>query len=230
MSEQADIAARGSYTRPVSCTAGSCAEGCANNDPTKSAQPCGCDEGAHYTCVRHSAAGVVDKYITERYGPESETLDGLAADLNVSVKDLLDYAQESVDPVESFDLITKGPRVTPTRATTLPTDPAERKKYPIATGFMDYFPDAIAAIAHVSWVGNNQHNPGQPLHWARGKSMDQDDTTMRHMLERGGGSTSGFDADGQLHRAKQAWRTLAALQLEIEDLKARGLYPPKEGQ
>lgn len=160
-----------------------------NTDPAKSATYCGCDEGAHYHCAQHS-----------------ETVQSLADSMLVSVAELVTYAHESVGASSA----------TPTRATTLPTDPAERKKYPIATGFMDYFPDAIAAVAHVSWVGNNQHNPGQPLHWARGKSMDQDDTAMRHMLERGGGNVSGRDTDGVRHLAKAAWRILAALQLEIE--------------
>ena len=49
----------------------------------------------------------------------------------------------------------------------LPTKPDERKTYPIATGVLDYFPDAIAAVAYLSFRGNQQHNPGQPLHWAR---------------------------------------------------------------
>lgn len=101
--------------------------------------------------------------------------------------------------------------VAPTRATTLPEDPAERKKYPLATGFFDYFPDAIVAVSRVSWQGNEQHNPGEPLHWARGKSMDQDDTMLRHFAERGT-----LDKDGQRHSAKLAWRALAILQLEIE--------------
>jgi len=99
----------------------------------------------------------------------------------------------------------------PTRASTLPDDPKERKKYPVGTGVMDYFPDALVAIARVSYEGNEQHNPGEPLHWARGKSMDQDDTIMRHFLERGK-----FDADGVRHSAKMAWRALALLQMEIE--------------
>lgn len=98
-----------------------------------------------------------------------------------------------------------------TRATTLPEDSQERKKYPVASGVLDYFPDALVAIAHVSYLGNEQHNPGEPLHWARGKSMDQDDTIIRHFLARGT-----LDTDGQRHTAKLAWRALALLQLEIE--------------
>lgn len=99
----------------------------------------------------------------------------------------------------------------PTRATTLPGDPAERKKYPIASGVLDYFPDALAALAHLSWKGNEQHNPGQPLHWDRSKSSDEADTMLRHFLQRGT-----FDTDGIRHSVKAAWRALALLQKEIE--------------
>ena len=99
----------------------------------------------------------------------------------------------------------------PTRATILPEDPAKRKKFPIASGVLDYFPDALVAVSEVSQVGNDQHNPGQPLHWARGKSSDEADTCMRHFLQRGT-----VDVDGLRHTAKAAWRILALLQKEIE--------------
>lgn len=93
----------------------------------------------------------------------------------------------------------------------LPVSAHDRKQIPIATGVLDYFPAALAEVAKVSFAGNQQHNPGQPLHWARGKSTDQDDTIIRHFLERGG-----LDSDGQRHSAKLAWRALALLQLELE--------------
>lgn len=99
----------------------------------------------------------------------------------------------------------------PTRATTLPEDAAERKTFPVASGFLDYFPDAIAAVSHVSWMGNEQHNPGQPLNWNRSKSTDESDTMLRHFLQRGT-----LDTDGQRHSAKMVWRALAILQKEIE--------------
>jgi hypothetical protein len=105
-----------------------------------------------------------------------------------------------------------GPGGAPTRATILPTSAAERKRYPVASGFMDYFPDAVAAISNLSYVGNEQHNPGQPLHWARGKSTDEADTMMRHFLQRGT-----TDTDGIRHSVKMAWRAMALLQKEIED-------------
>ena len=93
----------------------------------------------------------------------------------------------------------------------LPTDPKERKTYPIGTGVLDYFPNALAEIARVSYQGNQQHNPGEPLHWARSKSADQADTIIRHFMERGK-----IDSDGMRHSAKLAWRALALLQLELE--------------
>jgi len=97
------------------------------------------------------------------------------------------------------------------KSDTLQTEAAKRKKYPVATGFVDYFKSAIMEVAHVSFHGNEQHNPGEPLHWARDKSMDQADALMRHFLERGT-----RDSDGLRHSAKMAWRAMAILQLEIE--------------
>ena len=97
----------------------------------------------------------------------------------------------------------------------LPSDAAERKAIPIATGFVDYFPDAIAAVAALSKVGNDQHNPGKPLHWDRSKSGDEGDTLMRHFLERGT-----IDTDGVRHSTKMAWRAMALLQKELELIKA----------
>jgi hypothetical protein len=76
---------------------------------------------------------------------------------------------------------------------------------------LDYFPDALLAVAEVSQAGNDQHNPGQPLHWNRAKSTDEANTLGRHLLQRGT-----FDTDGKRHSAKVAWRALALLQKEIE--------------
>ena len=86
-----------------------------------------------------------------------------------------------------------------------------RKGTPIYSGVMMYFPLALAAVAQASKVGNDQHNPGEPLHWARGKSDDHLDAMARHALEAGK-----IDTDGIRHSAKVAWRALANLQLELE--------------
>lgn len=94
----------------------------------------------------------------------------------------------------------------------LPSDAKTRKGIPIASGVLDYFPDALAAVAEVSRIGNEQHNAGQPLHWAKEKSTDHADCIVRHLIERGT-----VDTDGGRHSAKLAWRALALLQTEIEN-------------
>lgn len=98
----------------------------------------------------------------------------------------------------------------------LPKDAKERKTYPITSGVLDYFPDALAAVAHVSFIGNAQHNPGQPLHWDKSKSTDEADALIRHLIQRGS-----VDSDGMRHSAKVAWRALALLQREIESEKVQ---------
>ncbi len=95
-------------------------------------------------------------------------------------------------------------------------DAKERKQTPIATGVIDYFPDALAAVAQCSFAGNEQHNPGTPLHWDRSKSGDESDALIRHFLDRGT-----IDNDGIRHSAKVAWRALAVLQKEIESEEAK---------
>ena len=105
----------------------------------------------------------------------------------------------------------------------LPTDKQQRKQMPMARGLLDYFPDALAAVANVSFVGNEQHNPGEPMHWARGKSDDHADCLIRHVAERGT-----VDDDGLRHTAKVAWRALAMLQLELEQQASPDLVSPPQ--
>jgi hypothetical protein len=90
--------------------------------------------------------------------------------------------------------------------------PNDRKDYPVARGLLDYFPDACKAVAHVSKVANDQHNPGEEMHWDKSKSTDHADCLLRHLIERGT-----RDTDGLRHTAKVAWRAMALLQTEIED-------------
>lgn len=100
----------------------------------------------------------------------------------------------------------------------LPVAHADRKATPITSGVLDYFPAALAEVARVSKAGNDQHNPGQPLHWAREKSFDHADCITRHLIQRGA-----IDTDGHRHSAKMAWRALALLQEELE--AAAGFVP-----
>ena len=94
----------------------------------------------------------------------------------------------------------------------LPTDAQARKAIPVATGFVDYFPKAMVEVATLSRIGNDQHNPGKPLHWDRAKSGDESDALMRHFIQRGT-----LDTDGVRHTAKVAWRAMALLEKELEN-------------
>lgn len=98
-----------------------------------------------------------------------------------------------------------------TQYNVLPEDSSERKAYPMCTGLIDYFPAALAYVAKISKIGNDKHNPGEPLHHARGKSMDHPDCILRHLVDRGR-----KDADGVRHSGYLAWRALAMLQEELE--------------
>ena len=88
---------------------------------------------------------------------------------------------------------------------------SDRKKIPVYSGVLKYFPDAIKEVSKVSYAGNQQHHPDKPLHWDRNKSTDELDALSRHLIDAGT-----FDDDGVRHSAKVAWRALANLQKEIE--------------
>lgn len=97
----------------------------------------------------------------------------------------------------------------------LPTDSEERKQIPIFSGVLNYFPLAIAAVARVSKRGNDKHNPGQPLHWSRGKSMDHADCIARHLID----VETVDPKTGEYEDAQAlAWRALAKLQ-ELEETR-----------
>jgi len=88
-----------------------------------------------------------------------------------------------------------------------------RKEMPVYSGVIKYFPDAIKQVAKLSYTGNLQHNPGQPLHWNREKSMDHYDSMMRHAIDS---INEPLDDDKIPHKVKVAWRALAELQVDIE--------------
>ena len=97
---------------------------------------------------------------------------------------------------------------------------AQRKEYPITTGCLDYFRDALLLVSHVSYKGNQKHNKGEPLHWARSKSADEEDAIGRHLVNR-----YEMDPEIDLEEAAQlAWGWLAFLQKLAE--KTRNIKPP----
>lgn len=98
----------------------------------------------------------------------------------------------------------------PKRVLVLPTEAKERNAYPMFDGLFGYFPNALAAIARLSFIANEQHNPGEPMHWAVGKSPDHANKIMKHMLDHGH-----MDTDGTRHSTKVGWRALALLEDEL---------------
>jgi len=93
----------------------------------------------------------------------------------------------------------------------LPSDAKARKNVPLYSGLIRYFPKALAEVAELSRIGNEQHNPGSPLHWDRSKSGDELDALTRHLFEAGT-----RDCDKVRHSIKVAWRALANAEKEIE--------------
>lgn len=87
----------------------------------------------------------------------------------------------------------------------LPVNAEERKKIPVYSGVIKYFPDAIVEVAKISYVGSKQHHPDKGVFWDKSKSSDELDALMRHMIE------------GEW--AAVAWRALANLQRECDNDK-----------
>ena len=89
----------------------------------------------------------------------------------------------------------------------------DRKSFPVYSGLLTYFPDAIMEVANCSLVGNRQHHKDKPLHWDKNVSSDDLDALTRHLIDH---HRTPIDDDGVRHLAKVAWRALAALQRELE--------------
>jgi len=91
----------------------------------------------------------------------------------------------------------------------LPTDAQERKNIPVYSGFICYFPLAMAEVAKHSRESNEQHNPGERLHWNRDKSKDERDAQARHLLDQALPCT----LDEEITHARAgAWRAMANLE------------------
>jgi hypothetical protein len=100
------------------------------------------------------------------------------------------------------------------RGNSLPEDDAKRGLYPMADGCLDYFPNALAEVSRISYEGNEKHNPGKPMHWARGKSTDHRNKIIRHTVDSLPETEVAIE-----HAAQAAWRALAYLQEKIERVR-----------
>jgi hypothetical protein len=124
--------------------------------------------------------------------------------------------------VAQLDRALANPVPVPVRHTTLPTDSGTRKEIPIHSGVIRYFPAALVAVAQISKFGNDKHNPGQPLHHSRGKSMDHKDCIVRHLIDA---EEVPYDENGLPELAYLAWRALAALQEFLEENEGVPMAP-----
>lgn len=126
--------------------------------------------------------------------------------------------------------------------TTLPTDSQERKKVPMASGLLAYFPAALAGVARVSYEGNRKHNGDAPLQHSRWLSGDHEDCILRHLTDVMGliaafsRNEEGVTEDQILTEVScLAWRALALSQEMHEGFSGAPLAPaakmwPEEGE
>jgi hypothetical protein len=108
-----------------------------------------------------------------------------------------------------------------------------RKHLPVFTYITKYCPKALVEMTKVSVVNNVRYNPDRApadINWNRDRSKDQLGSSLRHMMESA--------VDGKVFEivppdiaaktgitriyvlAENAWRAVAALELEIERVQA----------
>jgi len=112
----------------------------------------------------------------------------------------------------------------------LPTDAQERKNTPVYTGFICFFPLAIAEVARHSHESTQQHHPGEPCHWDKNKSTDEKDSQARHLLDQAFPDQTLDEEIG--HARAGAWRAMANLERlcsqRIENSNIKNLVEPKQ--
>jgi hypothetical protein len=97
------------------------------------------------------------------------------------------------------------------RNVSIPEDQNLRNEYPMSSGLLDYFPNALAEVSRLSYLATQQHHPGEKMHWDRSKSTDHLNKIVRHCIDAGK-----LDDKGLRHSTMLAWRALANLQEELE--------------
>ena len=115
---------------------------------------------------------------------------------------ILPWRNRMVNKKDGLAILKATEKAFHTKSSAFGDDAQERKDCPVYSGFIKYFPLAIAEVARLSKEGNDQHNPGKPLHWDRSKSGDEKDAMMRHIID-----------EDWVH---VAWRAMANLQKELE--------------
>jgi phage tail protein X len=111
----------------------------------------------------------------------------------------------------------------------IPSDDNLRKQIRAFQGFVKYFPDATAAVALLSKIANEQHNPGEPMHWAKEKSTEELDSLMNHLIDVACKGELSRDSDGILDAVKIAWRGMANLQRVLDKYGLETAFPEAAG-
>lgn len=157
--------------------------------------------------------------------PEYETIDRdkvlctlkeAVADAETLIESLRDELEEAYERMEDLEdqvaaFIYEPLSEESQEQRVLPDVSEIRENYPLWDGLMAYFPAALCEVARWSKVGNDKHNPGEPLHWSREKSTDHKNKIIRHLLD------AEKKVDGDFYEATAlAWRSLALLQELLE--------------
>jgi hypothetical protein len=100
-----------------------------------------------------------------------------------------------------------------------PEDDKQRLEYPIFSGLLDYFPHACAEVARHSKIGNDQHNPGEPMHWATEKSVGRGDKIGRHLMDGWTTAKQNLRDKTIRHFAAMCWRSLELLERYIMNME-----------
>ena len=109
-----------------------------------------------------------------------------------------------------------GPKTSP-----FPTESQERLKYPVFSGVMMYFPDAIAALAKHSLDSFKQHNPdGGPIWWDPSKSIGTLDQLTRHSIDAQVAFSAGDFKKAEKEAAAVHWRAA-----ELHQRMLKGMPP-----
>ena len=80
----------------------------------------------------------------------------------------------------------------------------ERAKYKVATFICEFFPHAIAELARFSYEMQAKHCPGQPMCWAKDKSIGDGNQLIRHLMDK--------------EYTNVAWRGLELLERQLTKL------------
>lgn len=94
----------------------------------------------------------------------------------------------------------------------------DQGKAPIYQGFIQYFPDAIEAVAQVSAFGYKKYGTWGGWHGVDDGLNRYMDAKCRHMIDEAKGEKCASDSQ-LLHAAHEAWGAMAKLQLLLESFK-----------